>query len=69
MEELKELAAKVDALETTMKGLVVAMTRIANCVDNLALQTTNNQIENRKVLDVIKVGVLDANLALKFPTK
>ena len=36
-------------------------------VENLALQTTNNQVENKKTLDAIKTGVLDTNLAVKFP--
>ena len=61
-------------IEATLEQLI----RLANynarklesltlAVENLALQTTNNQVENKKTLDAIKTGVLDTNLAVKFP--
>lgn len=40
---------------------------ILNAIDNLSLKMTNDQTETRKVLDVIKSGVLDTNLAVKYP--
>ena len=40
---------------------------ILNAIDNLSLKMTNNQTETRKALDAIKSGVLDTNLAVKFP--
>ena len=49
---------KIDSLASDIKKLALA-------VENLALQTTNNQVENRKSLDAIKGGVLDTNLAVK----
>jgi len=42
---------------------------ILNSIDNLSLKMTNNQVETRKALDAIKSGVLDTNLAVKYPNK
>lgn len=40
---------------------------ILNAIDNLSLKMTNDQVETRKALDAIKCGVLDTNLAVKYP--
>lgn len=40
---------------------------ILNSIDNLSLKMTNDQVETRKTLDAIKCGVLDTNLAVKYP--
>ena len=40
---------------------------ILTAIDNLSLKMTNDQVENRKALDAIKSGVLDTNLAVKYP--
>ena len=40
---------------------------ILNAIDNLSLKMSNDQVENRKALDAIKSGVLDTNLAVKYP--
>ena len=42
---------------------------ILNAIDNLSLKMTNDQTETRKALDAIKCGVLDTNLAVKYPNK
>lgn len=42
---------------------------ILNAIDNLSLKMTNDQVETRKALDAIKSGVLDTNLAVKYPNK
>ena len=62
-----ELEAKVNECLCRLNNIAVAIQKLANAVENLALQTTNNQVENRKALDAIKSGVLDTNLAVKYP--
>lgn len=62
-----ELEAKVNESLCRLNNIAVAIQKLANAVENLALQTTNNQVETRKALDAIKSGVLDTNLAVKYP--
>lgn len=54
-------------IRATLNSLAADVQKVARAVENLALQTTNNQVENRKALDAIKTGILDTNLAVKFP--
>ena len=60
---------RIAVLEWAVRKLSEAIEKVGLSVDNLALQTTNNQVETKKVLDAIKTGVLDTNLAVKYPNK
>ena len=60
---------RIAGLEAEVKKLAGAVGKVGLSVENLALQATNNQAEMRRTLDAIKTGVLDTNLAVKFPEK
>ena len=67
--EFEEVHKKIAALYLSIMGIVKSISEIRLAVENLALQTTNNQVETRKALDAIKSGVLDTNLAVKYPNQ
>ena len=56
-------------IKLKMEFLANDIKKLSQAVENLALQTTNNQVENRKALDAIRTGILDTNLAVKYPNK
>ena len=60
---------RITELEVEVKKLAEIMGKVWLSVENLALQTTNNQVETKKALDAIKTGVLDTNLAMKYHNK
>ena len=60
---------RIAYLEALIGRLSSAVEKTYLAVDNLALQTANNQAENRKAFAAIRAGVLDTNLAVKYPDK
>lgn len=68
-EEFKYIKDQFDFIKMKIDFLSADFRKVTLAVENLALQTTNNQVETKKVLDAIKMGVLDTNLAVKYPNK
>ena len=69
MGDTETILYKIEQIETSLKGLAILLNKVGLAVENLALQTTNNQVETRKTLDAIRGGVLDTNLAVKLSQK
>ena len=65
-EEIKE---KIDYLIQIGSSNASRIEKLRLAIENLELQTTNNQVETKKALDAIKTGVLDTNLAMKYHNK
>lgn len=66
-EELEYVKHQFDIIKLKIDFLSSDLRKMALAVENFALQTTNNQVETKKTLDAIKLGVLDTNLAVKYP--
>ena len=69
MGDTEHILDMIGKIEENIKALATALNKVSLAVENLALQTTNNQVETRKTLDALRGGVLDTNLAVKFSQK
>ena len=63
----EELEANVKQCLVKLDWLAGDIKRLANAVENLSLQATNNQVENKKALEAIKGEISQTRMSVQFP--